>query len=85
MDNSLNSTTVKIKSAILPDPGYFEGDIKASIEDAAQSHIKWIYDCLLVRMESNGVMRLSQADRCTLKKSALDCYKKYVSSYLSEI
>lgn len=64
------------------DPGFFEEDIKASIEDVAQGHVKWIYDCILARLDGNCGMRMSQAERHYLRSAAFNHYKSYVEAVL---
>ncbi|MFA7276450.1 MAG: hypothetical protein WC043_06585 [Pseudobdellovibrionaceae bacterium] len=70
---------------VLSDPGFSESDIKASIEDAAQGHVKWIYDCILARWDDNNGLRIGQAERRRLRAVALHHYRSYVEAVVARM
>jgi len=67
------------------DPGFNEEDIRASIEDAAQGHVKWIYDCILARWDEHKGLRLGQEERRRLRAAALRHYRSYVKTVVARM
>lgn len=79
-----NSKLDKIGQAIdIPDPGFCEADIKVSMKDTAQSHINWIYESILSRMEPSVSLRLREQERRAVRARAEEFYRKYLSEILS--
>jgi len=66
----------------IPDPGFCEGYIKLSIKEIAQSHINWIYESILSRMEPSVSLKLREQERRAVREKAEDLYKEYLSDVL---
>ncbi len=69
----------------IPDPGFCEGDIKLSIKETAQSHINWIYESILSRMEPSVSLRLREQERRAVRAKSEDLYKEYLGDVLSTL
>lgn len=66
------------------DVGFCEADIIASMEESAQDHIKWIYDCLMAKMDREIALRMKQSDRKAFLEKAGLIYQGYVRAIILE-
>lgn len=70
------------RSGMSIDVGFCEADIVASIEEAAQGHIKWIYDCLMARIGNETARRLTKNQRHFFMKRSVKIYLEYMRDTL---
>lgn len=81
----MNEPIVPEGMRAIPDPGFCEADIQISMKDTAQSHINWIYESILARMEPSAALRLRPLERQAVRNKAVDLYKAYLGDVLTTL
>lgn len=64
----------------IPGVGFFEDDILSSIRTNAESHIQWIYECMLCRLDEARSLELTEAERKAIRSKAIETYARYIGS-----